>query len=92
MPKLGSPGRPVVIHVQSMDRAEEVLALADDHGIKVVVGVEENEPEDLGGLERLIAKTGEPVQATPKSAPKIGRNDPCPCGSGKKYKKCCGKA
>ena len=22
---------------------------------------------------------------------KIGRNDPCPCGSGKKYKKCCGK-
>ena len=24
-----------------------------------------------------------------KSSPKIGRNDPCPCGSGKKYKKCC---
>jgi SEC-C motif-containing protein len=27
-----------------------------------------------------------------RSAPKVGRNDPCPCGSGKKYKKCCGKA
>jgi len=26
-----------------------------------------------------------------KSAKKVGRNDPCPCGSGKKYKKCCGK-
>jgi preprotein translocase subunit SecA len=25
-------------------------------------------------------------------APKVGRNDPCPCGSGKKYKKCCGRA
>jgi hypothetical protein len=25
-----------------------------------------------------------------RTAPKIGRNDPCPCGSGKKYKKCCG--
>jgi preprotein translocase subunit SecA len=25
------------------------------------------------------------------SCPKVGRNDPCPCGSGKKYKKCCGK-
>lgn len=25
-----------------------------------------------------------------RSEPKIGRNDPCPCGSGKKYKKCCG--
>jgi preprotein translocase subunit SecA len=23
--------------------------------------------------------------------PKVGRNDPCPCGSGKKYKQCCGK-
>jgi preprotein translocase subunit SecA len=26
-----------------------------------------------------------------KQAPKVGRNDPCPCGSGKKFKKCCGK-
>jgi len=28
---------------------------------------------------------------TVREAPKVGRNDPCPCGSGKKYKKCCGK-
>ena len=27
-----------------------------------------------------------------RDAPKVGRNDPCPCGSGKKYKKCCGAA
>ncbi|ACB77489.1 YchJ family protein [Opitutus terrae] len=27
-----------------------------------------------------------------RETPKIGRNDPCPCGSGKKYKKCCGAA
>ena len=26
-----------------------------------------------------------------RSIPKVGRNDPCPCGSGKKYKKCCGR-
>ncbi len=26
-----------------------------------------------------------------RSAPKVGRNDPCPCGSGKKYKFCCGR-
>ena len=25
-----------------------------------------------------------------KAKPRVGRNDPCPCGSGKKYKKCCG--
>ena len=27
-----------------------------------------------------------------RETPKVGRNDPCPCGSGKKYKKCCGAA
>ena len=27
----------------------------------------------------------------PKTSTKIGRNEPCPCGSGKKYKQCCGK-
>ena len=26
-----------------------------------------------------------------RTGPKVGRNDPCPCGSGKKYKHCCGK-
>ena len=26
-----------------------------------------------------------------REEPKVGRNDPCPCGSGKKYKQCCGK-
>jgi preprotein translocase subunit SecA len=30
------------------------------------------------------------VQTTVRSGPKVGRNDPCPCGSGKKHKKCCG--
>jgi hypothetical protein len=32
----------------------------------------------------------EPVETVRREAPKVGRNDPCPCGSGKKYKKCCG--
>lgn len=32
-----------------------------------------------------------PVETVKREAPKVGRNDPCPCGSGKKYKKCCGK-
>jgi len=32
------------------------------------------------------------IETTRRQQPKIGRNEPCPCGSGKKYKKCCGKA
>lgn len=37
---------------------------------------------------------GKPVtgqQPVVRTSPKVGRNDPCPCGSGQKYKKCCGK-
>ncbi|MEI8061030.1 MAG: preprotein translocase subunit SecA [Candidatus Berkelbacteria bacterium] len=40
-------------------------------------------------FDRMDNSTG--VGQTIKSAEKVGRNDPCPCGSGKKYKKCCGK-
>ena len=31
------------------------------------------------------------IEQVVRTAPKVGRNDPCPCGSGKKYKKCCGR-
>ena len=41
--------------------------------------------------QRPVApRAGAPIGAPQKAAPKVGRNDPCPCGSGKKYKKCCG--
>jgi preprotein translocase subunit SecA len=35
--------------------------------------------------------SGSPKQEPIKVGPKVGRNDPCPCGSGKKYKQCHGK-
>jgi len=41
----------------------------------------------------LVLSGGDAAPEAPKPiirGPKIGRNDPCPCGSGKKYKKCCG--
>ena len=42
--------------------------------------------------EEAQAEAQEEVQITfHREAPKVGRNDLCPCGSGKKYKKCCGK-
>ena len=37
--------------------------------------------------EDLVEEKAEPFK---REFPKVGRNDPCPCGSGKKYKKCCG--
>ena len=45
--------------------------------------------EDVEAEEELIKKT-EKVPPIHADQPP-GRNDPCPCGSGKKYKKCCGK-
>jgi len=44
--------------------------------------------EDVEAEKELIKKTEkvEPIKADAR----VGRNDPCPCGSGKKYKKCCG--
>ena len=39
-----------------------------------------------------VGGSGQSVTKKPaKAAQKVGRNDPCPCGSGKKYKNCCGK-
>ena len=43
--------------------------------------------EDLNNLDSQT-KNSQPVK---NKEPKVGRNDPCPCGSGKKYKNCCGK-
>jgi hypothetical protein len=44
-------------------------------------------------VDRLLDEDMPHVPPTPpiRVAPKVGRNEPCPCGSGKKYKKCCGR-
>ncbi|MEM7697881.1 MAG: preprotein translocase subunit SecA, partial [Verrucomicrobiota bacterium] len=51
---------------------------------------------DGGAISTSAAPQGRQQIQIPKTvkrdAPKVGRNDPCPCGSGKKYKACCGKA
>lgn len=47
-------------------------------------------------LQMIAAFWRQPAQGFPRREParsaKIGRNEPCPCGSGRKYKKCCGAA
>ena len=53
---------------------------------KAVVDVDSLESPDMDGVDR------KPSKSTPEHVEeKIGRNDLCPCGSGKKYKNCCGK-
>jgi preprotein translocase subunit SecA len=46
--------------------------------------------EDMVKASPMQAVTGQRRQAAAVGGPKVGRNAPCPCGSGKKYKRCCG--
>ena len=41
--------------------------------------------------KQITNDSDETIKKQPKKSEKIGRNDPCPCGSGKKYKNCCGR-
>jgi tetratricopeptide (TPR) repeat protein len=61
------------------DMLERLADICDEQGRK-------GEATEL----RKQAKRGAAVAATRVTKPKIGRNEPCPCGSGKKFKKCCG--
>jgi uncharacterized protein YecA (UPF0149 family) len=66
-----------------LDPEEEAAMLAEvpDHIPACVVGI------DAFWKERRSQPTKDLGRA---KSPKIGRNDPCPCGSGCKYKRCCG--
>jgi len=94
MAKLGSTKRPAIARVRTMARAEEILALCERHGWKVIVGIEPDKPEDISDVERLL-NSNKGMRNKPRVAmtdePKVGRNDPCPCGSGLKYKHCCSR-
>ena len=85
MAKLGSEKRPIIVRVKTEAKASEVASICNVHGWYFIIGLEPDEPEDISDLNRLL---NPPAPVTAALTP--GRNDPCPCGSGKKYKKCCG--
>ena len=79
---------------EMLDRIKENTVRALCH-LRIETEVREDEfqhKEKQSDLEYSDSES-EGAKKKPKrrSEPKIGRNDPCPCGSGKKYKKCCGK-
>lgn len=65
----------------------EFIARFSENGV-------ETEHHELGKFKKLENRwyftEGKMVGAKPLVSTKIGRNEPCPCGSGNKYKKCCG--
>ncbi|MDX8413690.1 MAG: preprotein translocase subunit SecA [Mariprofundales bacterium] len=73
---------------------EEIIGLL--HSVQVETQEPEPEPKQemhfVHGGDAFADNTPqEPVETVRRSHPKVGRNDPCPCGSGKKYKQCHGR-
>lgn len=85
MARIGTRKNPAILRVQTEERATEIMALCDSYGIEFVLGIEPGESEDISDVERAL----HPPQPAVASA-RVGRNEPCPCGSGKKSKRCCG--
>ncbi|MFS0646478.1 YecA family protein [Siminovitchia sp. 179-K 8D1 HS] len=67
---------------------EKVIHLMNDTRQWILKGYTSDE---LFEQEKKLLKPIPTSPTKPEEKKKIGRNDPCPCGSGKKYKKCCGK-
>jgi uncharacterized protein len=72
---------------------EELYAKAAEAGIDADALFTKTQNDAPGLVQYIYRRWGErnPFQpvAAPLAGAKVGRNDPCPCGSGKKYKKCC---
>jgi len=83
--KLGTEKNPAVVTVQTEERVKELESVFDKNGWKYTIELEPDKPEDSKALEILL----NPIK-TKLAEEKVGRNEPCPCESGKKYKKCCG--
>ena len=81
---------------ESLDMFEDMISSIQSETVRRLYSVRLKKDEEIK-RERVAKATGESVggdgtvKKQPRRVQKIGRNDPCPCGSGKKYKNCCGR-
>jgi len=83
--KLGSEKNPLTLVVTSDERKLDVATLVADNEVFANITVDDTKDENIDELNAILNK---PITTTFDKKP--NRNDPCSCGSGKKYKKCCG--
>ncbi len=84
---------PVMMYkFEGFDMFEEMVASIRESTLKLIYNAKVSAPVERVQVAKPIIPAGDgsiaPTQA--KKSEKVGRNDLCPCGSGKKYKKCCG--
>ncbi len=81
---------------EGFEMFEEMIKNIHEDSVRRILHIrvnrEQGAPKREKVAEPLEASHGEsePRKPAARSSEKVGRNDPCPCGSGKKYKKCCG--
>lgn len=83
--RLGTRKAPAQISVQTEEREQELAEVCSTNGWTCVIEVNAELDENTRDLDILQNKL-----TTAVSSKMANRNDPCPCQSGKKYKKCCG--
>lgn len=87
--------RPFVLkEPPTLGTEDPVLVLLNEHIDNSSPPPTMDQTAPLGAQKKSYSGIGRPAlikKPTRKSFPKVGRNDPCSCGSGKKYKKCCGQ-
>ena len=81
---------------ESLEMFEEMISAIQDETVRRIFSARiksEAEVKRERVAEGIVATTAGDgsVKKQPRKVQKIGRNDPCPCGSGKKYKQCCGR-
>jgi preprotein translocase subunit SecA len=89
----------VVYKREGFDMFAEMIERVKEETIRFLARVQIARPEEIAAKEKAkqdkitYSHGGDGTSTTVRrKEKKIGRNSPCPCGSGKKYKKCCGKA
>jgi len=70
--------------------ADRWMAAVEPALVEIHAFWKERRGSQPAGLVGNSFHLGQPRAPVTRMMPKVGRNDPCPCGSGKKYKKCCG--
>ena len=78
---------------EGFDLFDSLLQTIDRQTTTYLLNAEIRQNQERKEVEKpIITNDSDKVKkATPKKVNKVGRNQPCPCGSGKKYKQCCGK-
>ncbi len=89
----------IVYKKEGYEMFHDMIERIKDETLGILFRIQIAEPEKMDDYrqprqQQLIFSgggEGEPKKPTRRASRKIGRNAPCPCGSGKKYKKCCGQ-